>query len=122
MYEADQTEDHYGVEQTNPLFEEPQNAGPPGTGKTMAVHVISDMLELPLYRIDLSQIVDKYIGETEKRLEEVFDVAEKITPSSFLMKQIRFLKKEVRSMIPRIVMPIPRFPISCRGWRNMMVS
>lgn len=77
MYEADQTEDHYGVEQTNPLFEEPQNAGPPGTGKTMAVHVISDMLELPLYRIDLSQIVDKYIGETEKRLEEVFDVAEK---------------------------------------------
>lgn len=52
-------------------------AGPPGTGKTMAVHVLSDMLELPLYRIDLSRIVDKYIGETEKRLEEVFDVAEK---------------------------------------------
>lgn len=51
--------------------------GPPGTGKTMAVHVISDMLELPLYRIDISQIVDKYIGETEKRLEEVFNVAEK---------------------------------------------
>lgn len=51
--------------------------GPPGTGKTMAVHVLSDMLELPLYRIDLSQIVDKYIGETEKRLEEVFNVAEK---------------------------------------------
>lgn len=52
-------------------------AGPPGTGKTMAVHVLSAMLELPLYRIDLSQIVDKYIGETEKRLEEVFSVAEK---------------------------------------------
>ena len=51
--------------------------GPPGTGKTMAVHVLSDMLELPLYRIDISQIVDKYIGETEKRLEEVFNVAEK---------------------------------------------
>lgn len=51
--------------------------GPPGTGKTMAVHVLADMLELPLYRIDISQIVDKYIGETEKRLEEVFDTAEK---------------------------------------------
>lgn len=51
--------------------------GPPGTGKTMAVHVLSDMLELPLYRIDISQIVDKYIGETEKRLEEVFNIAEK---------------------------------------------
>lgn len=51
--------------------------GPPGTGKTMAVHVLADMLELPLYRIDISQIVDKYIGETEKRLEEVFTTAEK---------------------------------------------
>lgn len=51
--------------------------GPPGTGKTMAVHVLADMLELPLYRIDISQIVDKYIGETEKRLEEVFNIAEK---------------------------------------------
>lgn len=51
--------------------------GPPGTGKTMAVHVLANMLNLPLYRIDLSQVVDKYIGETEKRLEEIFDVAEK---------------------------------------------
>lgn len=51
--------------------------GPPGTGKTMAVHVLADMLELPLYRIDISQIADKYIGETEKRLEEVFCIAEK---------------------------------------------
>lgn len=51
--------------------------GPPGTGKTMAVHVLSHMLDLPLYRIDLSQVVDKYIGETEKRLEKIFDTAEK---------------------------------------------
>ena len=51
--------------------------GPPGTGKTMAVHVLANMLNLPLYRIDLSQVVDKYIGETEKRLEEIFDAAEK---------------------------------------------
>ena len=52
-------------------------AGPPGTGKTMAAQVISSMLELPLYKIDLSQVVDKYIGETEKRLEEIFTLAEK---------------------------------------------
>lgn len=51
--------------------------GPPGTGKTMAVHVIANMLNLPLYRVDLSQVVDKYIGETEKRLEEIFNAAEK---------------------------------------------
>lgn len=51
--------------------------GAPGTGKTMAVHVLSNMLNIPLYRIDLSQVVDKYIGETEKRLEEIFNIAEK---------------------------------------------
>lgn len=51
--------------------------GPPGTGKTMAVHVLANIMNLPLYRIELSQVVDKYIGETEKRLEEIFDVAEK---------------------------------------------
>lgn len=52
-------------------------AGPPGTGKTMAAQIMSTMLELPLYRIDLSQVVDKYIGETEKKLEEIFNRAEK---------------------------------------------
>lgn len=51
-------------------------SGPPGTGKTMAVHVIAGILGLELFKVDLSQIVDKYIGETEKRLEEVFNKAE----------------------------------------------
>lgn len=50
--------------------------GPPGTGKTMAVHVIAGILGLELFKVDISQIVDKYIGETEKRLEEVFRRAE----------------------------------------------
>lgn len=51
--------------------------GPPGTGKTMAAYVLSNELKIPLYRVDLSQIVDKYIGETEKRLDEVFEYAQK---------------------------------------------
>jgi SpoVK/Ycf46/Vps4 family AAA+-type ATPase len=51
-------------------------SGPPGTGKTMTARVISDMLGLPLYRVNLSQLVDKYIGETEKHLEEIFANAE----------------------------------------------
>ena len=51
--------------------------GPPGTGKTMAVHVMAGILGLELYKVDVSQLVDKYIGETEKRLEEVFQRAEK---------------------------------------------
>jgi hypothetical protein len=51
-------------------------SGPSGTGKTMAAEVLANQLELDLYRVDLSQVVDKYIGETEKRLRRVFDAAE----------------------------------------------
>ena len=51
-------------------------AGPPGTGKTMCAEVIAAALQLPLYRIDLSQVVNKYIGETEKNLRRLFDAAE----------------------------------------------
>ncbi|MBU5435500.1 ATP-binding protein [Pseudoflavonifractor sp. MSJ-37] len=52
-------------------------SGPPGTGKTMTAQVLASRLGLELYKVDLSQIVDKYIGETEKRLRQVFDQAEK---------------------------------------------
>jgi hypothetical protein len=51
-------------------------SGPPGTGKTMAAEALSAALELPMYRIDLSQVVNKYIGETEKNLKRIFDAAE----------------------------------------------
>jgi AAA+ superfamily predicted ATPase len=49
--------------------------GAPGTGKTMAAHVVANETGLPLYRVDLSQIINKYIGETEKSLDEVFKAA-----------------------------------------------
>jgi SpoVK/Ycf46/Vps4 family AAA+-type ATPase len=51
-------------------------AGPPGTGKTMAAEVLATQLDLPMYRIDLSQVVNKYIGETEKNLKRLFDLAD----------------------------------------------
>lgn len=51
-------------------------AGDSGTGKTMAAEVIANELELDLYRIDLSMVVNKYIGETEKNLKKIFDAAE----------------------------------------------
>lgn len=51
-------------------------AGASGTGKTMAAEVLAHALRLDLYRIDLSQVVSKYIGETEKNLRKVFDAAE----------------------------------------------
>ncbi|HEY9605887.1 MAG TPA: ATP-binding protein [Allocoleopsis sp.] len=50
--------------------------GPPGTGKTMAAEVIANELQLDLYKIDLSQIVSKYIGETEKNLDRIFTAAQ----------------------------------------------
>ncbi|WP_017663712.1 ATP-binding protein [Baaleninema simplex] len=50
--------------------------GQSGTGKTTAAEVIAKELNLDCYRIDLSQIVSKYIGETEKNLKQIFDIAE----------------------------------------------
>ena len=50
--------------------------GPPGTGKTMAAEVIAGELRLDLYKIDLSQVISKYIGESEKNLDRVFRAAE----------------------------------------------
>ncbi len=51
-------------------------AGESGTGKTLAAEVLANELRLDLYRIDLSQVVSKYIGETEKNLRRIFDAAE----------------------------------------------
>ena len=51
-------------------------AGDSGTGKTMAAEVVANHLRLDLYRIDLSAVVSKYIGETEKNLRRLFDAAE----------------------------------------------
>jgi len=50
-------------------------AGPSGTGKTLAAEVLAGALALDLYRIDLSQVVSKYIGETEKNLRRIFEAA-----------------------------------------------
>jgi AAA+ superfamily predicted ATPase len=51
-------------------------AGTSGTGKTMAAEVLAAELRLDLYRIDVSSVVSKYIGETEKNLRRIFDAAE----------------------------------------------
>jgi len=51
-------------------------SGPPGTGKTMAAEVIAGSLGLDLFRVDLSQVISRWVGETEKNLKEIFDAAE----------------------------------------------
>lgn len=50
--------------------------GPPGTGKTLAATLLGKKNHMDVYRVDLSMIVSKYIGETEKNLAKVFDLAE----------------------------------------------
>jgi SpoVK/Ycf46/Vps4 family AAA+-type ATPase len=52
-------------------------AGPSGTGKTMAAQVLARSLGMELYRVDLAGVMNKYIGETEKRLKQVFDSCER---------------------------------------------
>ncbi len=49
--------------------------GPPGTGKTLAATLLGKFIQAPVFRIDLSMIVSKYIGETEKNLGQLFDAA-----------------------------------------------
>nr|WP_242856177.1 ATP-binding protein [Ruminiclostridium josui] len=51
-------------------------SGPPGSGKTMAAEVIANEIGLEIYKIDVSRVVSKYIGETEKNLGEIFHEAE----------------------------------------------
>ena len=51
-------------------------SGPPGTGKTMVAGLIARELDLELYQVDLSKVVSKWVGETEKNLARIFDGAE----------------------------------------------
>jgi len=53
-------------------------SGGPGTGKTMAAEALAGELGVPLFRVDLAAVVDKYIGETEKNLERVFSSVEDV--------------------------------------------
>lgn len=66
----------FGARETRGLGINALFFGPSGTGKTLAAEVLAYELRLDLYRIDLSQMVSKYIGETEKNLRRVFDAAE----------------------------------------------
>ncbi len=58
-------------------------SGSPGTGKTLAAHVVAGALGMDLFQVDLSAVVDKYIGETEKNLERVFQQAESLNAILF---------------------------------------
>lgn len=72
-------------EQSGPAFERNLNrgvralfSGPSGTGKTLAARALAATIEMDLYRVDLSAVVNKYIGETERNLHQVFSRAEEL--------------------------------------------
>ncbi len=72
-------------------------AGPPGTGKTMAANIIANELNMQIYQIDLSQVVDKYIGETEKNIKLIFEQAKKSNSILFFDEADSLFAKRVDS-------------------------
>lgn len=67
--------------------------GPPGTGKTMAARVLANELGIDLYRIDLSRMVSKYVGETQKNITQLFERAKNIDAILFFDEADAFFSK-----------------------------
>jgi hypothetical protein len=83
LYEATERSALWENGETQRLFPQGKGlialfAGPPGTGKTMAAQVIANALQLELFRIDLSSMVSKYIGETSKNIERILSRAQRM--------------------------------------------
>ena len=98
-------------------------AGPPGTGKTMVAQLLAKELGYDLYRIDLSQVVNKYIGETEKNLARIFDEAETSHAVLFFDEaDSLFAKRTERQVVATIATRTSRSTTSCSGWRRSTAS
>jgi ATP-dependent 26S proteasome regulatory subunit len=72
---ADAVYDEWGFSATPSRGQVALFSGPSGTGKTLAAEIVAGELGLDLFKLDLSAVVSKYIGETEKNLDQVFDAA-----------------------------------------------
>lgn len=86
--------------------------GPPGTGKTLAATLLGKKNNMDVYRIDLSMIVSKYIGETEKNLAKVFDLAENRNWILFFDEADALFGKRTSTNTSMTVMPIRKWLIS----------
>ncbi|MEO0874724.1 MAG: AAA family ATPase [Bacteroidota bacterium] len=76
IYEAEERRNIWELPELRRLFPQGRGllallTGPPGTGKTMTAQVVAAQLRLPLFRIDLSSVISKYVGETAKNLERI---------------------------------------------------
>jgi AAA+ superfamily predicted ATPase len=84
----------------------------------MSAEVIARELQLDLFRIDLSRVVSKYIGETEKNLNRIFTAAENSNAFCFSMKRTRCLVKDRKFVTRMTATPTSRSRICCNKWKN----
>ena len=92
-------------------------SGVSGTGKTMAAEVLASELRLDLHRIDLSAVVSKYIGETERTCAGSSTRPKKAERSCCSMKPMRCLASAAKSKTVTIATRISRSVICCSAWR-----
>ncbi len=91
--------------------------GPPGTGKTMTASLLGKSTGRDVYKIDLSLVVSKFIGETEKNLARVFDQAQYKSWILFLTRPTRCSASAARLKTRMIAMPIRKCRTCCNGLR-----
>ena len=107
--------------------------GPPGTGKTMAAQVVANELGLDIYKIDLSQIVSKYIGETEKNLNDLFSIGDIINVKvldinedkrevKLSIKKIDYKVEQQLSMIPESGSGFGLLHANLKNWTNQKIK
>ena len=95
-------------------------AGPSGTGKTMAAEVIAKQLGLDLYRIDLSSVISKYIGETEKIWNKSSWLQRRPMPSCFSTRQMHSSASAQKYVTRTTGMPISKSLTCCKRWKTTM--
>ncbi len=95
--------------------------GPPGTGKTLTASLLGKYTEKEVYRIDLSTVVSKYIGETEKNLSTLFDRAEDKNWILFFDEADSLLASVPMCEMRTTNTPIRKCPTCSKGWKILTV-
>ena len=96
--------------------------GGSGTGKTLAAKILAAELGMDLYRVDLSAVVNKYIGETEKNLHWVLSRAEELDVILLLDEGDALLSNRTDVKSPTTATPTWKPIIYCNAWRIIRAS
>lgn len=80
-------------------------AGPPGTGKTMAAKYVANILDVPLYRLDVATTLNRYVGASEERVMRILQMVEREAPCVLLIDEVEklFSDKEETGVVTRIM-------------------